>query len=971
MKMPATTLPSNTLPLELALLTSSTPLPTIPTASAALEANLAFLTNGEYHKILTSELAQSLLSPASLSNLQPQEIIKCYKTAIKTAVLESTATSLELLVIGIAALLAYLQTTTTGPPLLLREAEVLPSVISGDKKFVKELKEELVRELSVDGEAAYHLLPFPVVFTLAREVLNSEKVCGAGDGGLVTAVWWRVRVNFAHQKILRDVSGQLHGGIYGDLDGIEKVVFGQDGEGEGVLATEDLKVRYLVERSTIHSFYGYDAKVRRDLEAAAAVTGLQYAITGRLGKRTKFQVDDISQLVVLAKSRVEYGRGSAPKTVSYVQDGDKKDEEGEEGEKVMPKQFGLNDDTLLEAIAFTPVTAEILEAAALPTSLSELDPAAQPILHPTDSIILLHLAESIKNTNPADGLTREQMSPYAERVLQHSTNWSIHTMGLLVRSRLEAYRSRTVERSLLQLQVVVDQIVAATASSGDEVATFLPKPKEEESASVFERLEFAFMLGLPTRWGVEAELAARWVNMGGLRTAVGIYERLGMWAEVALCWAAVEKEEKAVKIVRRMLFEGEWPVGDDDDTKVEEEVQEEEEGEMIITDEDEAEPIERNPPPPEAPRLWCILGELEKNPAHFRRSWEISKHRYARAQRSLGVYHLRRKEYDEAITAYKLSLKCNALNGPAWFQCGCAMLEVADWDGAVEAFMRVIGIDDTDAEAWSNLATALLRRGKVKVVEEGKNTLILDDEEDVEEEGKSEAELLNEGKLQALTALKKAVGLKNTNWRMWENVLVIAASIRPPAWADMQLAIRRVVEIRGTKEGETCVDVELLDMLVTHVITSYAKEEIGRPGLVRMVVDLVDTKIVPLITNDERLWKTVGALAEWRGKWGSVIEAYEKMYRVVNGRYEVRTDKKSWGELVEGTDAIVGVYKKFGTMERSEGLGAGSGEVVMKDWKFKGRSLVRNVMAKGRKAGWEDEDVGLWERLEGLAAELK
>ncbi|KAK6521862.1 hypothetical protein TWF506_002065 [Arthrobotrys conoides] len=972
--MPATTLPSS-LPLELALLTS-TPLPTTPLST--LQSHLTSLSNGEYHKILTSPLAISLLSPASLSTLPPAEIITTYKSHLKNAILESTSTyhPLELLTLGIASLYAYLQATTTGPPLPLKESEILPKVISEDRKLSKSLKEELVRGLSVDGESAYHLLPYPVVFTLAKEVLTSDASFKDQDGGVITAKWWRVRVNFAHQRILREVSSSLHEQIYADLEELEGLIF-PEGKEEGGLATRDLKARYLVERSTIHSFYGYDAKVRKDLEAAAAITGLQYAITGRLGKRTKFQVDDISQLVVLAKSTEEYTGGAAPKTVSYVQDGEgdvaeNKDGVGEEG-KVMPKQFDLNDDTLLEAISFTPVTAEILEAAALPPSLSALDPASQPTLQPIDSIILLHLAESIKNTNPADGLTREQMSPYAERVLQHSTNWSIHTMGLLVRSRLEAYRSRTVERSLLQLQVVVDQIVAATASEENtpDVSTFLPKPKEEESATVSERLEFAFSLGLPTRWGVEAELAARWVDMGGLRTAVGIYERLGMWAEVALCWAAVEKEEKAVGVVRRMLFEGEVPKGDDEDNGNVEPELADEDGEIIITDDDEVEPVERDPPPPEAPRLWCILGELEKNPEHFKKAWEVSGRRYARAQRSLGVYHLRRKEYSEAIVAYKMSLKCNPLNGPAWFQCGCAMLEVADWDGAVEAFMRVIGIDDTDAEGWSNLATALLRRGKVKVVEGEKNTIILDDEEEVAEEEKSEEELMNEGKMQALMALKKAVGLKNTNWRMWENVLVIAASLRPPVWGDMQMAIRRIVEIRGQKEGETCVDVELLEMLVKHVINNYEKEEIGRPGLVRMVVDLVDTKITPLITGDEKLWKIVGELAEWRGKFAGVIEAYEKMFRVVNGRYDVRTDKKSWGELVEATEEIVGVYRKFGDMERTDGLAAGSGAVVMKDWKFKGRSLVRNVLAKGRKAGWEEEDAGLWGRLEGLAEGLK
>ncbi|KAF3925766.1 hypothetical protein ABW20_dc0100865 [Dactylellina cionopaga] len=972
--MPSTILPS-TLPLELALLTSST-LPGSPVPS--LDELLAAFSSGDYHKILVSPLASSILSPPSAESISSEDLVSTYPALISAAVDKSSAHPLELLLLGITALNAYLQTTTTGPPLLLKEATLFPSILSSDKKAIKELKEQLVRRLSVDGEAAYHLLPYPLLFTLARTILNSpilHKQQGE-EGILITATWWRLRVNFAHQRILRETAGTVHEAIYTDLDTLESLVFSDNDDNNTYngLNTPSLQSLYLIERSTIHSFYGYDVKVRKDLETATGITGLQYALTGRLGKRTKFQQDDIAQLVVLAKSKEDYKGAATGKDVKDGDNGTVEKEDQKESEditknenedKAVPKHLDLNDDTLLEAISFTPVTATIISESDLPPSLSSLDPSSQPPLQPMDSIILLRLAESIKNTNPAGGLTREQMSPYAVRVLQHSTNWSIYTMGLLVRSRLEAYKSRTLERSLLQLQVVVDQIVAATASADNEagVATFLPKPKDEESAGVKERLEYAFPLGLPTRWEVESELAARWVDMGGLRTAVGIYERLGMWAEVALCWAAVEKEEKASGIVRKLLFEGDMPTTEFEEDNLDEEA------ELVITDEEEKEPVERNPPPSEAPRLWCILGDLEKNPGYYRKAWEVSGKRYARAQRLLGVYYLKRKEYETAIEAYKVSLKINPLNAGSWFQCGCAMLEVGDWDGCVEAFGRVVSIDDEDAEAWSNLATALLRRGKSRKVEsDERGRIALDDEEDEEVvETQNEQPSKGDGKLQALNALKRAVGLKNENWRMWENVLVIAASIRPPKWNDMQVAMRKIIDIKSKKFGETSVDVELLDMLVTHVIQIYDKDQ---PGLPRITVDLVESKVVPLITGDQRLWGIVRRLAAWRQKYSTALEAQEKAFRVVSQRYDVKTDKTSWEELVEATQEMVDAYRNLGPMERTEGLGAGSGEVVMKDWKFKARSSVRNVMGKGRKAGW-DEDEALWSKLETLSEELK
>ncbi|KAK6542900.1 hypothetical protein TWF694_006839 [Orbilia ellipsospora] len=967
--MPSATLPP-CLPLELALLTSST-LPSYPIPS--LTEHLEALTAGDYEKILTSTLTSSLLAPPESAD---QSFVS-YTSFISAAVSQSQAHPLELLVVGIAALNAYLQSTTTGPPLTLKESSLIPPHFSSTKQSLKQLREELIRQLSIDGAAPYNLLPHPVLFTLAKTILTSSIIYTkeAETGGkLTTAPWWRLRVNFAHQRILRESAGTLHTSIYEDLDTIESLLFPQnDSDMDSAWHTETLQSLFLTERSTIHSFYNDDKKVAKDLEQATAITGLQYAITGRMGKRTKFQVNDISQLVVLARSKEEYkdSTSTAARIKSTDVDAPASKQDEDSTGKPMPKEIDLNSDTLLDAISFTPATASVVAESDLPPALLSLDPSSQPTLHPIDTIILLHLAESIKNTNPADGLTREEMTPYAERSLQHATNWSIHTLALLVRSRLEAYRSKTVERSLLQLQVVVDQIIAATASVDNEagVSTFLPKPKEDESAGASERLQYVFALGLPTRWEVEAELAARWVSMGGLRSAVEIYERLGMWAEVALCWAGVDKEDKAVSIVRKLLYEGDMPRSEFE----EDNILEDEEEEIVITDDDEKEAVERSPPPSEAPRLWCILGDLENDPKFYEKAWEVSDKRYARAQRSLGVYYLRRREYQSAIEAFRLSLSVNQLNSATWFQCGCAMLEVQDWRGAVDAFRRVVGIDDTDAEAWSNLATALLRSGNAGIpttaAENGTNGIILDDDEEegvqVDSVVKDEKNVSRE---QALRALKRAVQLKHDNWRMWENVLVIAASLRPPSWSDMQVAIRRVIDIKGTKDGETCVDVELLDMLVAHVTENYQKEQAGLP---KVTIDLVDNKVVPLITGNERLWGTVRRLAVWRGKYSTALEAQEKAFRVVSGRYDVRTDKKSWEDLVGATEEMVEAYRSFGPMERSEGLAAGSGEVVMKDWKFKARSLVRGVIGKGRKGGWEDEDGALWRKLEEMAEGLK
>ncbi len=217
----------------------------------------------------------------------------------------------------------------------------------------------------------------------------------------------------------------------------------------------------------------------------------------------------------------------------------------------------------------------------------------------------------------------------------------VYSQALLVRSRIEGYRSRTAERGLLQLQALVDQVIAETTSlspppvqesPGNDSSTttttsqsssFLPRPKSAESATPADRLMYIYQLSPPLRWELESELAARWVSLGGLKTALEIYERLEMFAEVALCLAGTEREAEAIKVTRKLLFE---PSEQRTNAKAEAD------GGRGVS----YTGPERMVLPADAPRLLCILGDLEDEPGHYERAWTVSKGRYARAQRSAG-----------------------------------------------------------------------------------------------------------------------------------------------------------------------------------------------------------------------------------------------------------------------------------------------------------------------------------------------
>ena len=890
--------------------------------------------------------------------------------------------------LGRVALDAFLQANVTGPPFAWDSTTLFPEDVVKKSEFGR-FEKHLVSSLSVDGEAVYQLMPHVEIFCLARCLLNHPAL--SQDTEQILA---RLRVNFWHQRLLSEISSILQEHIYEDLRIVDHRVLIERSQA-GVISPAE----FLVERATIHIHHGFDAKARSDLAEASRERSFDFALTGRLGKRTRFQEKELSQLVVLARSAAS-GETLTARTVINAST-----PEATSTAQPKPTKLNLDDDTLLESITFTKnsdSTSDLQADELLPKTLLDLDPGNQPQLEPLDAIVLLATASSITNTSPTDGLTREETLPYAERVLSGgSSNWQIYTQALLVRSRIESYKSRTVERGVLQLQALVDQVIAETtsidsaetsASERSAPTTFLPRTNRSDSAPASERLRYIHALASPPRWKLEAELADRWVSLGGLRTALEIYERLQMWAEVALCWAANDREDKARKIIRRQLYNPvirtstEKLLEDDEDTDV---------GDYRI---------ERVPLPADAPRLFCILGDIEKSVSAYERAWTISNGRYARAQRSLGKFYSAAGDLHKADAAYSKSLKVNPQNHAIWFALGCVRLQLEDWAGALKAFSRSVQIDGEDAESWSNLAIALLRlppEVPTSNISEVANNGDIDT-------GAGHAKANEDEILQpvpavdpqrhirgAFVALKRAVRLKRQSFRIWQNFLSVAVQLAPPPYTDIIIAQTQLIDLLGKTEGERCVDVEIVEGLVSHLIASspsdqwqtqsaldnqetvILKEEIGSPssqrmGFEKMIIDLVQKKITPLITSSRRLWLVVAKLSLYLQQPAAALSAYEKAWRVTLNKpgwdTGAGTDsaRMAWAEVSEATIDLVDGYESLGERTREAGMAAG--ELVAKDWKFKARSALRSVMSRA-KEGWDGD--ASYEILSERLRELK
>ncbi|KAJ3262086.1 hypothetical protein HK103_003929 [Boothiomyces macroporosus] len=380
------------------------------------------------------------------------------------------------------------------------------------------------------------------------------------------------------------------------------------------------KARYYLELGVVHHYYGQDQKAFNYFKQAQEASGLQWDMTGVLGKRTKFQTYETSQLVIKATSNLSTNDTS----------------------KNTPKKLELNDDTLLENIEFTDAEKETDKLSGN--------------LNAVDQTILLGFCLNVKNTNPNDGLTTEEMFPYVTRVLKNPNNWMITTMALILRSRLESNKSRTVERSVLQLQALVDQW------------KHLP-----EDAPVEERLAHFYSLLLPSKWEMEKELGERYVSIGVTRSALEIFERLQLWENVIHCHQMLEQTKKAEELIRTLLETS------------------------------------------NSPKLWCLLGDVTNDIAYYEKAWEVSgcaavrvendevaaqafarvtflDSENAEAWNNLASVYIKQKKLIEAFRCLREALKSKFDAANIWENYLFVAVDIGEFSEAIRAAERIFTI---------------------------------------------------------------------------------------------------------------------------------------------------------------------------------------------------------------------------------------------------------------------------------------
>ncbi|KAJ2977141.1 hypothetical protein NQ176_g4541 [Zarea fungicola] len=431
-------------------------------------------------------LATSAAAPSLIRELfqQPSDAQSTSESAQTAEAIQSTFQ------VGFAALNLFLQINVTGPvpsrqPMADIESQFLQAWRANSHNAASAtssvgplipMRRECVKRLEVDGVSPYPHIPSLELFLLARHVFTKTlatppndivQLAGA-ESQKQSIAWMRLRVHVWHYKLIAQPSlggstftkssnwielPSLAAKISDAMAVVRSRVLSDDVWADQEAWSAQEQVLFLLEAANNNILLGRSEKAKELVQEATKANSFLYSLSGALGKRTKFQENDISQLIVLALSQTQ---DVSKSTVNEAEDTAK------------PEALPLNDDTLLEEIHYAKAQdgSDKKSATELPEKLASLTPDQQPQLNPLDQITLLTEA-TIKDTfSPTDTLTAEEILPFAVRVLaDKSTNWQTYTQALLVRSRIEVHRSRTVERGVLQMQAVADQVLTDTTEA--------------------------------------------------------------------------------------------------------------------------------------------------------------------------------------------------------------------------------------------------------------------------------------------------------------------------------------------------------------------------------------------------------------------------------------------------------------------------------------------------------------------------
>lgn len=395
------------------------------------------LLKGEYEDVLKKPVSAQVLGIGCGYNDQNSDPERDLADFIKTNtqnVLSSLPEEerqqgcIKLLWLGVSCLQLYIQNNWVGPPTQTSPYSFLPSCYTPD---TPDNEKNLLESMEVDGSPVYslsrHLVYFQLAKTILLDCLPLLTVC-------VTSEWWAIRCLAVHQALLEDRAPSIKKHITKLIDCVSAK--------EPIASCETyskIMSVFHVEASLLMSYYYEPLSAKEHVRMAKKFSHLGTHLTGMLGKRTRFQVTEVAQLLLRVEREHEDCDAELAHALAKLSPHDE-----------LPQDCALSDDTVLNSI-----------------QLQQPEDATNPDLSQEEqAVVLAALLEHRRNFEGSGDIIQEESLAFISAVLAQPKNWCVASSALLQRSYWESNSTRRMERTLAQLESLVQQFEKPTTNAG-------------------------------------------------------------------------------------------------------------------------------------------------------------------------------------------------------------------------------------------------------------------------------------------------------------------------------------------------------------------------------------------------------------------------------------------------------------------------------------------------------------------------
>ena len=266
-------------------------------------------------------------------------------------------------------------------------------------------------------------------------------------------------------------------------------------------------------------------KAEASLTEAKKLSNLSIEFGGKLGRRTRYQQNDVAQLTV------DFDTRDVKLNIVDVNSTLNDDNEREEKKEGVLKDGGV----------FKPdlETQKYLQSESIyfPDGLPKLNEGEKHKELSEKDIILLQAFTFYQYRQLPNDEHREVILRPLSTILSldhNKKNWLLDTNALLLKSRNDYERTKTKERSLIYFQGILDSY-------------------RTQESSFFDKASCVFAVNYPLRWNLQKELAMLYKSMGCFVAAFELLNEVQLTEDAITCLFSAGRMTQAIEIAEQFL----------------------------------------------------------------------------------------------------------------------------------------------------------------------------------------------------------------------------------------------------------------------------------------------------------------------------------------------------------------------------------------------------------------------------------